>query len=93
MGNLDYTQVLNKIENTRRFGPFLFLCYNYINSLDIIYYQVYAWPKTPTLTFTMNEISNSIASYKLIHGIAILYTMISLIILLYLLKSQNNNND
>lgn len=61
-----------------------FLCYNYINSLDIIYYQVYAWPKTPTLTFTMNEISNSIASYKLIHGIAILYTMISLIILLYL---------
>ena len=37
---------------------FFFLCYNYINSLDIIYYQVYAWPKTPTLTFTMNEVSN-----------------------------------
>lgn len=71
----------------------IFLCYNYINSLDIIYYHVYAWPATPTLTFTMSEISDSIASYKLIHGIAILYIMISSIMLLYFLKSQNNNNE
>lgn len=70
---------------------FFFLCYNYVNSLDIIYYQVDAWPTTPILTFTIDEVSNGIASYKLIHGIAILYTMISSMILLYFLKLQADN--
>ncbi len=69
----------------------LFLCYNYVNSLNIIYYQVDAWPITSTLTFTIDEVSNSIVLYKLVHGIAILYTIISSMILLYLLKSQAEN--
>lgn len=70
---------------------FFFLCYNYVNSLNIIYYQVDAWPITSTLTFTIDEVSNSIVLYKLVHGIAILYTIISSMILLYLLKSQAEN--
>lgn len=54
---------------------FVFLVYNYINSLDIIKYRIesYSYTKETTIRVNLDEVMIAVESFKLINTISIVY--------------------
>lgn len=58
---------------------FVFLVYNYINSLDIIKYRIepYSYTKETTIRVNLDEVMIAVESFKLINTISIVYVGIT----------------
>ena len=52
---------------------FLFLIYNYVNSLDIIKYRVDVYSSEDSVKFDLNDIKNAVNSFKELSIISISY--------------------
>lgn len=56
---------------------FLFLIFNYVNSLDIIKYRVDVYTSEDSVKFDLNDIKNAVNSFKELYIISISYVGLS----------------